>query len=151
MAYILENSNWFYLYGVIFIIRTISGVVNNCKNFTGIKPQSTISNLFFYISLLWLIVGIVNHERMLFVVLFVSSVIVPVLLHLGDYKKMFTDVVDNRGDVSVNQKDIIEKYIDVENLKKHRRFHAVAGILEVFIIVAILVNHFKFDIFYLTL
>lgn len=152
MEYLLVNQNWFYLYGIIFIIASIKGIIKNCKKFEGIKKQGGISNLLFYSTILWLIFGIINHERMLFLALSISYVILPILLHLGDFKNIVSKSIDNSnaGGGAMNEDDVL-KCIDVENFKKQRRFHALCGLIEIFICVAIIVNHFKYDIFYATL
>lgn len=154
MEFIKEN--WFYLFSIVFIIRSISSIISRSK---GIKTTFEDINykvvLFMILEIVWMVIGIYRYDKLFFIALCAVTYIVPALIGFLSLNSNDFDDIKNNAKASGNLADsltnglLTNKAENIANEKNTNRINTFLDIVGLFIIIITLINHYKIALFYL--
>lgn len=144
MEFILLNQNWFYLLGIIYIIKNIFSIINR-KKYLSDKKVSKFDFAYVILVYSWMIYGLSHTEKIFFAVLLFFSAIIPTLLQLSGLEKSIQKTKDTMKLPNFSNGEALKDF----DFVKHVKFYNLLSIIEIFVVIGILVNHFKITLFYL--
>lgn len=147
IEFLLKNENWFYVYGIVYFILSIKSIIKSRDKFK--LKTSLINTILFWVDIVWMLYGFTTPEMYFFWMLLSLCFIIPIVLNLSYLKKAAKNgyhdgVIDKSKIEKLNQE--LEDELNKDNSKKFYRFLLFVNTIVVFML---LVNHFKFDLFYL--